>query len=183
VKSTIIYLLLTGKSKGINGLSTLFHILSFNLKSKMPLREIAKAYNNDGCQRFSYGWKDVKPLYKKLDKNIVQQHADHHKCKIPCKLHSSPQRRPCKYNIPHQIKACRKSYHERDYKRCYIRAYAYDRSMYNLLFQDEIVGNEINNNIKQRITTSACNISKGLPVNDPVERTVKKIKQANNKKL
>ena len=78
VKSTIIYLPLTRKSKGTNGLSTLFHILSFNLESKMPLREIAKAYNNDGCQRFSYGWKDMKPLYKKLDKNIVQQHADHH---------------------------------------------------------------------------------------------------------
>ena len=149
----------------------------------MPLREIAKAYNDDGGQRFSYGWKDVKPLYKKLDKNIVQQHTDHHKCKIPCKLHSSPQRRPCKYYIPHQIKACRKSYHERDHKRRYIRAYAYKRSMHNLLFQDEIVGDEINNNIKQRITTSACDISKGLPVNDLLERTIKKIKQANNKKL
>ena len=52
-----------------------------------------------------------------------------------------------------------------------------------MLFQDEIVGNEINNNIKQRITPSACDISKGLPVNDLLERTIKKIKQVNNKKL
>jgi hypothetical protein len=55
--------------------------------------------------------------------------------------------------------------------------------MYNLLFQDKIVGNEINNNIKQCIAPSASDISKGLPVNNLLERTIKKIKQANNKKL
>ena len=104
------------ESKGINGLSTLFHILLFDLECEMPLCEIAKAHNNDGCQGFSYGWIEVEPLYEKLDKNIVQQHTYHHKCKIPCKLHSSPQCGSRKYNISHQIKTGRESYHERDHK-------------------------------------------------------------------
>ncbi len=149
----------------------------------MSLCKVAKAYYYDGCQRFSYGWKDVKTLYKKLDKNIIQQHTDHYKRKIPYKLHSSSQCGPRKYYVSHQIKACRKSYHERDHERSYIRADADNRSMYNLLFQNEIVRNEINNNIEQCISSPACNISKGLPVNDFLERTIKKIKQVNNKKL
>ena len=145
--------------------------------------KVAKAYNNNGCQRFSYSWKDVKLFYKKLNKNIVQQHADHHKCKISYKLHSSPERGPCKYHISHQIKPCRKSYHEGNDERSYIRAYTDNRSMYHLLLQNKIVSNKINDNIKQRIAASACNIPEGLPVNDLLERTIKKIKQTNNKKL
>ena len=149
----------------------------------MSLCEVAKTYNDDGCQRFGNGWKDVKLFYKKLDKNIVQQHANHYKCKIPYKLYPSPERGPCKYHVSHQIKPRRKSYHERNNERSYIRAYAYNGGMHHLLLQDEIVSNEINNNIKQRIAASACNIPEGLPVNDLLERTIKKIKQTNNKKL
>ena len=53
--------------------------------------------------------------------------------------------------------------------------------MYNLLFKNEIVGNKINNNIKQCIPPPACNISKGLPVYYLPKRSLKKIKQVDNK--
>lgn len=64
-----------------------------------------------------------------------------------------------------------------------MRTYCNKRSIYYLFFQNEIIGNEVNENIQGSIATSANDIPECLQRHKPLHRGIEIINNAGNKIL
>ena len=85
----------------------------------------------------------MKVFYKKLNKNIVQEHAEHHEQKVPEKLNPAPENRSWEYDVAVQEVAHGKRYGESDKECRDVRADGASRGKHHLLLQDKVVGDEI----------------------------------------
>lgn len=55
----------------------------FHFKGKMPLCKVAER-DNDACSKdFSNSWINMKLLYKKFYKDVIQEYTNHYQHKIP----------------------------------------------------------------------------------------------------
>ena len=112
---------------------------------------------------------------KKLNKNIVQEHAHYHQQKIPEQLYPATQYGAGKNDVPVQQVAGRKRYGKRHKKGGDVGADGTGRRKQDLLLKNEVVGNEIKENVEQRITATTGGISEGLDRHQFSEGRVKKI--------
>jgi hypothetical protein len=122
----------------------------------------------------------MKMFNEKADENIVQEDTDQYKNKIPEKLYTSVQNGTRKYHMTHQHKSGWKTY-EKGYDKSRDMRLECDESQVKYLFmQNIIVSKEINENVEDRIGTSANSITKSLQGNELTEGRVEKIYNGND---
>jgi hypothetical protein len=155
-------------------------LVALNPKGVILLCQVAERNHDD--RREDFGDRGIKMtlLHEKLDEDIIQQQADHHKDKIPEKLHPALQGRSCKDDIPVKEKTCRKADGKRNKEGSDIRG-DHQRAQYHvMLTQNKVIADGINENIQEGSRPSACRVPEGLQGHYLAEGRIEKVYKIDN---
>lgn len=138
--------------------------------------QIAECNHQYGCTDLSYGRIEMQVVYKKLHEHIIEHDADGYQYEITKQLNTPANIGVREYHIFAEQEAGWERHSHRHKQGCYMRADIDKGKVYDLVAQDVIIGNEIQEYIQQRITSSAGKITEGLSRHKPGERLIEEIK-------
>lgn len=141
----------------------------------MPLSEITEHYNNTGGEYLRYSWVKPELFYKKFEEDVIQQYTNRYHHQVPDKLDSPSHCRIGKYHIAHQHEPYWECNAERNNESADMGTDRYKRQLNDLFLQYEIVTDEIYEDIKQCISSTASEIAECFLIHERPERRIEKI--------
>jgi hypothetical protein len=150
------------------------------LESEVLLREIAEGNHDDGSEYLRHGRIKMKVLHEKLHENIVKVNAHQHQQQVAEQLYPSFQDGTGKNNEAVKKKAGGKTNHKRHQQGRDVPFHRDERRVHDLFVKNKMVGNEVKENIQQRIAPAACCVPKGLQRHDLPEGRIKEINKLKN---
>lgn len=128
----------------------------------MPLGKITEHHNDTGGKDLRYRWVKSELFHKKFQEDVIQQYANRHHHQVPEKLDASPHCRIWKYHISHQHEPNGECNAECNDEGSDMGTDRHKRQLNDLFLQYEIVTDEINEDIKQRVSSTAGEIAESF---------------------